>query len=374
MRNSAVGWTVGAAIAALGIIGCKGKQVVSGAERGEVGAGRDHSNSADSSEVTCRFCDLLAPGQGSCADGCPQGEKLTHGCDHRVKVTRPELEEDQVVQQQADAVVLLTRAEALKRTDTGFQFREDWLGNYGRDIAADNNEDGGGPLCDTEPYRCESFVRWRGPNNTKKPRRCSGYIIAPGWVLTAEHCVRATNHLEEIRVIRSVRDVRGSFAARDVGTIVGDPAIFGKSKNKVALLRISTEDDDQVFGERIPQASRPKAKMDRSTGVYAIGHPLGLPSMVSGCAVADWSQSNALAKTTLDAHAGSSGSAVFDAAPPHDLVGIVENTPSDIGKPSSCYLLSTQGLGATKETRISAVAPLWTKIEDHMNKETKTWQ
>lgn len=160
------------------------------------------------------------------------------------------------------------------------------------------------PLCPEEPFQDQPV--FAGP--------CSAFLVAPDAVITAGHCMRATEMCPHVAFAFGVGYDR---RARDPSRLGADDVYFCKEVLErvvdhvgadYALVRV----DRPVIG-RAPLPLRRAGKIADEEELVLIGNPLSLPTKIAaGGKVLD----NAPApffKASTDAYGGGSGSAVIGA-------------------------------------------------------------
>lgn len=143
---------------------------------------------------------------------------------------------------------------------------------------------------------------------------CTGLLIAPDLVASAGHCFMSEDDCRNKNIIFEVLEKNENEAGYKVfkkqvyecKEIV--KSAFDDSYNDFAVIRLKK----RIY-DRIPLRLRRKGKISTTDKVFMIGHPLGLPQVLSTEAKVIETTEEHFFKTTLDSFEGNSGSPVFNA-------------------------------------------------------------
>lgn len=170
------------------------------------------------------------------------------------------------------------------------------------------------------------------------PYACSGFLVAPDLLVTAGHCM--VNHGETRNETGMYCEAYGSWIFDYSLDTLGRPRTENipqenhyKCKQIVYAVSDKTNDyalvqlDRPVTGRLpLPLSEAPVGAQER---LKMIGHPLGLPSVLSQNArIFENDPNKSYYVTNLDAFEGNSGSAVFNSK--NQIVGVlISGTPSE---------------------------------------------
>jgi hypothetical protein len=152
---------------------------------------------------------------------------------------------------------------------------------------------------------------------------CTGFLVASDVVVTAGHCIDASN-------ISGARFVFG-FRMTDENTPVTSftkDQVYGASAIIDRKLDAATGEDWAVVRLNravvgvTPLKFRQSGKIADSEKVYVIGYPSGLPCKVSDNATVNQNNDGFVFTSNLDTYAGNSGSPVFNRVT-HEVEGIL---------------------------------------------------
>jgi hypothetical protein len=148
---------------------------------------------------------------------------------------------------------------------------------------------------------------------------CSGFLVAENLLVTAGHCVKNEADCESYKWAFDYRQdqlaqtgevtLKSSnvYSCKRIISRALDPQ-FSPDKNDYALLEL-----DRPVPDRAPLTFRKEGKIELGAEIVVIGHPSGLPTIISdGASVRD-NASPFYFQANLDTFGGNSGSAVFDA-------------------------------------------------------------
>lgn len=147
---------------------------------------------------------------------------------------------------------------------------------------------------------------------------CSAFLVGPDLVATAGHCVR---DLSECKSNYWVFDFREDSAQRGDRLSLPSESVYECAEVVVSSLSTTTMSDyalirlNRAVEDRSPLAFRSSGKIADKTPLVVIGHPSGLPTIISDGAWVREGQNDHpfYFRANLDAFGGNSGSAVFNA-------------------------------------------------------------
>ncbi len=151
---------------------------------------------------------------------------------------------------------------------------------------------------------------------------CSGFLVAPDIVATAGHCAQAGSDT-------SMTSVVFDFIMQDAGKPVTEfppesvysikevvNSVYMRSSEDWALIRL-----DRKVENRTPLRLR-RSLVPLRSGVFVMGHPVGLPlKYADGASVTEY-ENDACFKANLDTYGGNSGSPIFEENS-LDVVGVL---------------------------------------------------
>lgn len=188
---------------------------------------------------------------------------------------------------------------------------------------------------------------------------CTGFLVAPDVVATAGHCFQSE---EDCATKKIIFDVDSKNQNKN-GYVVLSHNVY--SCKEIITTELSDDHDFALI--RLERASkRPVLKINRSkiqiadhATVFMIGHPLGLPLILSKDASVSDNTNPSVFKTSLDSFEGNSGSPVFNSKS-LEVEGILVNGQEDLVQDpgGECYLNKTyEGVGGEGVTRIYDLLP-----------------
>lgn len=192
---------------------------------------------------------------------------------------------------------------------------------------------------------------------------CTGFLVAPNILATAGHCFQNEDDCANKKIIFGVDASR----QRKRGYIVSTKNVFscikiissgfdpyGGSFIDYALIEL-----DRVAENRAPLKLNLKEKIADSEKIFMIGHPFGMPQILSANAVVTANTNEFQFTANLDSFEGNSGSPVFNAHT-FDVEGILVNGREDLVQDSEneCYRNIVYGdSGSEGVLRASELAP-----------------
>jgi len=165
---------------------------------------------------------------------------------------------------------------------------------------------------------------------------CSGVLVAPQLVATADHCLDEEPDVSKIRFVFGFRmnskdNPQTRFSHVDV---YAGKQVVSDRNNPIGADWALIELDRPVTGDHPPKMVRRTGKIPDSEAVYAIGYPNGLPVKISGGAVVRDNGQSEIFVSNLDAYTGSSGSPVFNSS--HVVEGILCRGERDFIEVQQC--------------------------------------
>jgi V8-like Glu-specific endopeptidase len=194
---------------------------------------------------------------------------------------------------------------------------------------------------------------------------CTGFLIAENKLVSAGHCFMNNYDCETKKIIFHVLEKNET----DEGYKVAHQNVFNCKRILKQEMDASGERDFAIIElDRKVRGASPlklsKSKLQLNTSMFMIGHPLGLPQVISSAARAIDISNNNIFKATLDSFAGNSGSPVFNSST-LEVEGILvsgqddfETTPNGCSKYKS-YSEIFEGAGQNGEgvMRMSEIIP-----------------
>ncbi|MBC7429064.1 MAG: trypsin-like peptidase domain-containing protein [Bacteriovorax sp.] len=188
---------------------------------------------------------------------------------------------------------------------------------------------------------------------------CTGFLVAPDIMATAGHCFQNDEDCATKKIIFDV----DSHNQNKNGYVVLSHNVYSCKE----IIKAEMIDEHDYALIRLDHASkRMPLKMNKSTNkiaddatVFMIGHPLGLPLILSKSAPVSDNRGVSIFKTALDSFEGNSGSPVFNAKT-FEVEGILVNGQEDFVLDSNgeCYRnKSYDGAGGEGVSRIGDLLP-----------------
>ena len=144
---------------------------------------------------------------------------------------------------------------------------------------------------------------------------CTGFLVSKNILATAGHCFMSNYDCEAKKIIFHVLDsneVNNGYKVAHQNVFnckrIIKTELDSTGEKDFALIEL----DREVMGADPLKLS--KKMIDLNTDVFMIGHPLGLPQVITTSAKVIDTSSPTQFKTTLDSFAGNSGSPVFNAS------------------------------------------------------------
>ncbi|MEM7235079.1 MAG: trypsin-like peptidase domain-containing protein [Planctomycetota bacterium] len=167
-----------------------------------------------------------------------------------------------------------------------------------------------GPIYGEEQMLCRDEPYWSQPS----PGWCSGFLVAPDIVATAGHCVNDSGECRDSVMVFGFRMLDKNTPQIDIpaSQVYFCQGIVGRDLSDTgpdwALIKLDREVPDHE-----PLPIRREGQIRTGQDVVMIGHPAGLPSKITPGAQVRARSAPSYFVATLDAYAGNSGSAVFNA-------------------------------------------------------------
>jgi V8-like Glu-specific endopeptidase len=188
---------------------------------------------------------------------------------------------------------------------------------------------------------------------------CTGFLVAPDIVATAGHCFQ---NEEDCATKKIIFDIDSRNQTRN-GYVVLSHNVY--SCKEIIKSEISDESDYALI--RLDHASRrlplklnlSQKKIADDASIFMIGHPFGLPLVLSKNALVNNNSDATIFKTDLDSFEGNSGSPVFNSKT-FKVEGILVNGQEDLVLDSNrgCYRNKTyDGPGGEGVLRINELLP-----------------
>ena len=165
---------------------------------------------------------------------------------------------------------------------------------------------------------------------------CSGVLVGPQLIATADHCLDEETDVRRIRFIfgfkmKSKNSSQTVFARDDV---YSGKQVISDRNNPIGADWALIELDRPVAGDHPVKTVRRTGKIPDGESVYAIGYPNGLPLKISGGAVVRDNSQTEIFVSNVDSYTGSSGSPVFNSA--HVVEGILCRGERDFIEVQKC--------------------------------------
>ena len=144
---------------------------------------------------------------------------------------------------------------------------------------------------------------------------CSGFLVGKDLLVTAGHCIKSLSDCENNSWIF---DFRNDLAKSNQEFVANKNQVYKCTKilnrklNKVSKNDFALVKLDREVTNREPLKFRQSGQISVGTELVVIGHPSGLPSIISGGAIVRNNKSKWFFQSNLDTFGGNSGSAVFN--------------------------------------------------------------
>ncbi len=157
---------------------------------------------------------------------------------------------------------------------------------------------------------------------------CSGVLIDKNKVLTAGHCVITENDCKNMVISFNYTDhsLIGEFKDNQIYTC---KSLLAREKNYLTHLDYAVIELDRDVLDRLPVSYNKSNSLSKDDPLFMIGHPVGIPTVISTDAkVLDTNGNKLIFPTDLDAMVGNSGAPVFNNNT-YELEGILVRGGSD---------------------------------------------
>lgn len=177
-------------------------------------------------------------------------------------------------------------------------------------------------LCKGEPFYYQPTLA-----------NCSAFLVGEDLVATAGHCINSDSCPRYAFAfnfrMKNEDEAYTEFESADVYSCKQVIVSQFSHYQDYALVKL-----DRPVRGRIPLALRPEGRPEVGTGLFVIGHPMGLPTKIAGGAnLRSWDHDSYFV-ANLDTYGGNSGSAVFNSET-HFVEGILVRGEQDMER-SSC--------------------------------------
>jgi hypothetical protein len=258
--------------------------------------------------------------------------QVIYGSDDRIDVYQTE---NSKLRSLADSTVALMQASSVRTEGAVAKLETEPYGT-------------GNGLCKEEPFYDQVTAAF-----------CSGSLVAPDIIMTAEHCVTSQENCAGIKfvfgfAVKEKDKMPDSVPSKDV---YGCKQLLGREQindgQDWALVKL----DRPVTGHAVLKLNK-TGVIANKTPIVVIGHPAGLPTKIAGGAEVRDASKNGYFVANLDTYGGNSGSAVFNAKT--GLVeGILVRGENDYVYKGSCRVSNVcpaDGCRGEDVTKISAVS------------------
>lgn len=197
---------------------------------------------------------------------------------------------------------------------------------------------------------------------------CSGFLIAPDIIVTAGHCISNQFMCDDHRWVFDYRqdlmpsgNDKAEISTKNIYKCkeIIKSSLNPKTKMDYAIIRL-----DRPVTDRSPLKIRTKGKVPSSATLVAIGHPSGIPTIITPGGKVRENENPVYFTTTLDTFGGNSGSAVIN-----EKTGLVEgilvrgdhdyvlDRTSGCERPVKCKLTECNGEEVTRITNLKYQLP-----------------
>ena len=220
--------------------------------------------------------------------------------------------------------------------------------NFSTDFA-----ESGHPLCDSEPFQSQPAGAI-----------CTAFLVKDDIVATAGHCLNASN-LYTRRFVFGYKMISSESAKTTVpkADVYAGLEIIGWHLDQSAADWALVKLDRKPEG-RLPLSLRKAGKVTSGTGLYVIGHPVGLPQKYAANAEVRNNEHDDYFVSNLDTYGGNSGSPVFNSST-HEVEGILVRGETDFAPNGSCLaslICPVQGCRGEDCTRIMLLNGILSKV------------
>lgn len=198
---------------------------------------------------------------------------------------------------------------------------------------------------------------------------CSGFLVAEDILVTAGHCVRNQFMCDEHQWVfdyrqdlmpsgddNAVIQVKNMYKCKEIIKL----QYSATTKMDYAVIRL-----DRKVTDRAPLKFRTEGKVPTSSTLVAIGHPSGIPTVITPNGKVRYNHHPVFFTTTLDTFGGNSGSAVIN-----ERTGVVEgilvrgdhdyelDEGAGCDRPVKCKFTTCNGEEVTRITNIKILKDL----------------
>jgi V8-like Glu-specific endopeptidase len=173
---------------------------------------------------------------------------------------------------------------------------------------------------------------------------CTGFLIAPDLVASAGHCFMSADDCANKNIVFQVQAKNETGPGYKVlkNAVYECKEIVKSGFDAMAMTDFSVIRLNKKVIDRAPLKLRRNGAISLGTSVFMIGHPLGLPQVLSSKASVNDVANEHFFKATLDSFEGNSGSPVFNAKT-FEVEGILVRGEDDFVEDSAkqCYRYQT---------------------------------
>jgi len=209
-------------------------------------------------------------------------------------------------------------------------------------------EASGNPLCPDEPFQSQPVGAI-----------CTAFLVGDDLVATAGHCLNESNlHTRRFVFGYTMASAEVSNTTIPASDVYMGTEILGWQLDSSAADWALVKLDRKVIN-RNPLTIRTTGEVAINTGLYVLGHPVGLPQKYASNAEVRHNEHNDFFIANLDTFGGNSGSPVFNATT-HEVEGILVRGEVDFAPKGQCVvslLCPVQGCRGEDCTRITLLSP-----------------
>jgi S1-C subfamily serine protease len=149
-------------------------------------------------------------------------------------------------------------------------------------------------ICQEEKFSSDSMLS-----------SCSGFLVAPDLLMTAGHCLKDKTDCQKNLWLLDYDQSQKEFKKDQI--VYCKEIVDSNALTDYALVRLS-----RAVVDRAPLKIRQSGKLNPKTDFVVIGHPLGLPKIVTDQAFLRGNLLNKTFTISSDTYSGNSGSPVID--------------------------------------------------------------